>query len=164
MNQVQRLFLVQARSTYKVYHLLKESESVHHCHTLHFLQMATELLGKSHAWKNGPIGKSHKSLVTFIKTLSSNKKAQKLLGYERKNEQWIQTIRKIIPLAESLQKMAPSLSEDGPNPEYPWPSLQPVATPAEHTFEIWKELTKTAYGLAFLKIIQRLFAQAEEYL
>lgn len=164
MNQVQRLFLVQARSTYEVYNLLKEYKSVHHCHKLHFLQMSTELLGKAHAWRYGPIGKSHRALAVFLRTLSSNKKAQKGLGYDRKNEQWTHTIRKSIPLAESLQNMAPALSKEGPNPEYPWPWENPIATPSEHTFQIWIDLTESTHGLKFLSILERLFAQADEYI
>lgn len=136
MNQVQRLFLVQARSAYAVSNLLKKCDSVHHCHKLHYLQMSTELLGKAHAWRSGPIGKSHRALVTFLRTLSSNKKAQRGLGYDRKNEQWTHTIRKSIPLAESLRNMAPALSKDGPNSAYPRPFDKPTATPAEHACEI----------------------------
>src|SRR5580658_9488306 len=113
MREEQRLFLVQAKSAYAVYRLLNADKSLHHCHTLHYLQMATELLGKANAWKSGPIGKSHKALVSFLGSLSSNTKAQKQLGYEGQNENWTNTIRKIKRVAESLQKMAPALANDG---------------------------------------------------
>lgn len=154
MNEVQRLFLVQARSTYAVYNLLKDHKLVHHCHKLHYLQMSTELLGKAHAWRCGPIGKSHQAPATFLRTLSSNKKAQRGLGYDRKNEQWTHTIRKSIPLAESLQNMAPALSKDGPNPEYPWPWENPIATPSEHKFQIWIDLTESKMELRFLRYLK----------
>jgi hypothetical protein len=108
MNEEQRLFLVQAKSSYAVYKLLTTDPSLHHCHALHYLQMATELLGKANAWKNGPVGKSHKALVSFLCSLSSNSRAQKQLGYEGKNANWTQTIRKIIPIAERLQNLAPA--------------------------------------------------------
>jgi hypothetical protein len=164
MKEEQRLFLVQAKSAYAVYKLLNADKSLHHCHALHYLQMATELLSKANAWKSGPIGKSHRALVSFLKGLSSNTKAQKQLGYEGQNQNWTHTIRKITPIAESLQEMAPALANDGPNPEYPWPTDAPTATPVEYTFPIWEELTETSYGRTLISLIHHLFAVAEEYM
>jgi hypothetical protein len=165
MKEEQRLFLVQAKSAYAVYRLLNADKSLHHCHALHYLQMATELFGKANAWKRGPIKKiSHKALVSFLRALSTNTKAQKQLGYEGQNENWTHTIRKITPLAESLQKMAPTLAVDGPNPEYPWPKHAPTTTPVEYQFPIWEELTGTSYGRALISLIHNLFLAAEEYM
>jgi hypothetical protein len=164
MKEEQRLFLVQAKSAYAVYRLLNADKSLPHCHALHYLQMATELLGKANAWKNGPIGKSHKALVSFLHSLSSNTKAQKQLGYEGQNENWKHTIRKIKPMAESLQKLAPALANDGPNPEYPWPPHAPTDTPVEYAFPIWEEMTETPYGRMLISLIHYHFAAAEEYI
>ncbi len=164
MKEEQRLFLAQAKSAYTVYRFLNSNKALHHCHALHYLQMATELLGKANAWKHGPIGRSHKALVSFLRSLSSNAKAQKQLGYEGQNENWTHTIRKITPIAESLQKMAPALADDGPNPEYPWPTDAPKTTPVEYNFPIWEELTETSYGRTLLGLIQYLFVVAEEYM
>lgn len=164
MKEEQRLFLIQARSAYSVYRLLKADPSLHHCHALHYLQMATELLGKANSWKNGPVGKSHKALVNFLRSLSSNTKAQKQLGFEGQNENWTHTIRKIMSIAESLQKMAPALAGDGPNPEYPWPADAPTATPVEYAFPIWEELTETSYGRTLISLIHYLFTVADEYM
>jgi len=164
MKEEQRLFLVQAKSAYHVYGLLNADGSAHHCHALHYLQMATELLGKASAWKHGPTGKSHKALVSFLRSLSSNSKAQKQLGYDGQNENWTHTIRKITPIAESLQKMAPALANDGPNPEYPWPTNAPTTAPVEFSFPIWEELTETSYGRSLLTLFRDLFDVAEEYM
>jgi hypothetical protein len=164
MKEEQRLFLVQAKSAYAVFKLLNADKSLHHCHALHYLQMATELLGKANAWKNGPIKKSHKALVPFLHSLSSNTRAQKQLGYEGQNENWTHTIRKITPIAESLQKMAPALANDGPNPEYPWPTDVPTVTPLEYAFPVWAELTETSYGRTLISLIHYLFAVAHEYI
>jgi hypothetical protein len=164
MNEEQRLFLVQAKSAYSVYRLLNAQESLHHCHALHYLQMATELLGKANAWKNGPIGKSHKALVSFLRSLSTNSKAQKQLGYEGQNENWTHTIRKITPIADNLQNMAPKLAKDGPNPEYPWPPDGPIVAPVEYAFPIWEELTERPYGRKLISFIHYLFTVAEEYM
>jgi hypothetical protein len=153
MREEQRLFLVQAKSAYAVYRLLNADKSLPHCHALHYLQMATELLGKANAWKSGPIGNSHKALVSFIRSLSTNRKAQKRLGYEGQNENWTHTIRKITPIAETLQGMAPALADDGPNPEYPWPPHAPTVTPVEFVFPVWEELTETSYGRTLISLI-----------
>lgn len=166
MNEQQRLFLVQAKSAFAVYKLLSVENTLHHCHALHYLQMSTELLGKAGAWKNGPTDLSHKALVAFLRRLAANKKAQKQLGYDGQNENWAHTLRKIIPIAESLQKLAPTLAENGPNPEYPWPKYPevPVTAPVEYNFPIWEELTETSYGRALLSLLDKLFAIAEEYM
>jgi hypothetical protein len=164
MKEEQRLFLVQAKSAYAVYRLLNADKSLHHCHALHYLQMATELLGKANAWKSGPIRQSHKALVSFLRSLSSNSKAQRQLGYEGQNENWTHTIRKITPIAESLQRMAPALANNGPNPEYPWPPDAPTETPVEYSFPIWEELTETSYGRTLISLVHYLFAVAEEYM
>ena len=164
MKEEQRLFLVQAKSAYAVYKLLNSDESLPHCHALHYFQMATELLGKASAWKSGPIGKSHKALVSFLRSLASNTKAQKQLGYQGRNENWTNTIRKIIPIAEHLQRMAPALANNGPNPEYPWPSDAPTDSPVEYAFPIWKDLTEKSYGRRLVALIHKLFAVADEYM
>ena len=54
MTEYQRLFLVQARTDFAVFELLRRQADLPACHKLHYLQMATELLGKAHAWKHGP--------------------------------------------------------------------------------------------------------------
>ena len=54
MTEHQRLFLVQARADLVVFELLSKEPDLPACHSLHYLQMATELLGKAHAWKQGP--------------------------------------------------------------------------------------------------------------
>jgi hypothetical protein len=60
--------------------------------------------------------------------------------------------------------MAPALSQDGPNPEYPWPPHDPQVSPMEHSFEIWRDLQETTAGHKFLKLMERLFAVADAFL
>jgi hypothetical protein len=85
------------------------------------------------------------------------------LGSERKTEQWEQRIRKSVPLAYRIERLAPALALDNENPEYPWPRAAPEIAPAEHAFEIWEELQKGA-GLQFLDLTTKLFAAADAYL
>lgn len=164
MTEHQRLFLVQARTDFKVFELLRGQPDLPPCHCLHYLQMATELLGKAHAWKHGPTRNTHRAFVAFLRSLSTNRKAQKQLGYEGKNESWQQRIRKSVPLAESIEDLAPALTPDGPNPEYPWPRDAPREAPAEHEFEIWQDLQTTAAGRQSLDLVGRLFAAADAFL
>jgi hypothetical protein len=164
VTEHQRLFLVQARTDYLVFDLLRKQPTLPACHSLHYLQMATELFGKAWDWKNGPVKTSHRALVRFLRSLTTVNKAQHQLGYEGKNENWKHRIRKSISIAERVENLAPALALDGPNPEYPWPRADPVEAPAEHTFDIWQDLQETAEGRQFLELLGSLFAKAEMFL
>ncbi len=166
MTEFQRLFLVQARTDLAVFELLRKQDDLPSCHALHYLQMATEMLGKAHAWKHGPPPKlrTHHAFVSFLRSLSTNRKAQKQLGFEGQNESWKYVIKKSVGLAQRIENMAPALAGDSPNPEYPWPPAAPQAAPAEHRFDIWEELQETAPGRQFLHLTKHLFDAADAYL
>jgi hypothetical protein len=164
VTEYQRLFLVQALTDFKVFELLQQHPELPPCHALHYLQMATEMLGKAHIWRQGPPANSHRAFVGFLRSLWSNRQAQRQLGFEGRNENWRHLIRKSVPLAERIEDLAPSLSPDAPNPEYPWPRHAPETAPAEHKFDIWEALQKTTEGRRFLFLLRRLFAVADAYL
>ena len=164
MTEYQRLFLVQAQCDLTVFELLRGQLNLPRCHALHYLQMATELLGKAHAWKHGRPAKTHRAFVDFLRRLSTNRKAQKQLGHEGQDQRWRQVIRTSLPLAKRIEDLAPALAGDAPNPEYPWPPDAPQAAPAEHRFAIWQELEGTTAGHRFLDLAVRLFAAADAYL
>jgi hypothetical protein len=164
VNQQQQLFLAQAKSDFAVFELLRKQTTLPACHALHYLQMTTEMLGKAHAWRSGPNSRTHRAIVGFLRSLSTNRAAQQQLGYEGKNEAWSARIRASISLAESIEDLAPALAQEGPNPEYPWPRANPQIAPAEHTFGAWGELTDTSRGRQFLELLGALLATAEAYL
>jgi hypothetical protein len=165
MTDQQRLFLVQAHSDFTVFDLLKTNASLPACHALHYLQMATELLGKAHAWRQGNPGKkTHRAFVRFLRSLSTNRRAQKRLGFDGHNAQWRQIIRKSALLAKRIEDLAPALAVDGPNSEYPWPAADPLFAPAEYDFELWKELAETDGGRKFVAFVQSVFALADHFL
>jgi hypothetical protein len=164
MTEFQRLFLVQARSDFAVFELLKESSALPPCHAIHYLQMSTEMLGKAHAWKRGPQAGTHRAFVAFLRDLKKNHRAQKMLRFDGQNANWQNTIRKSIPLAESIEDLAPSLSPDAPNPEYPWPRNAPHTAPAEHDFGIWRHLMGTPEGRSFLDLTAELLSAADAFL
>ena len=126
--------------------------------------MATELFGKAWAWKHGPILLSHRAFVGFLRSMTTNRQAQQQLGYKGRNDSWKHIIRKGVSLAERIEDLAPALTPNGPNPEYPWPRLDPVEAPAEHRFAVWQDLQETAHGRQFLKLLGNLFAAAETFL
>ena len=164
MNEHQRLFLVQARSGFAVFELLRKQPAVDSCHPLHDLQIATEMFGKAHAWKTGPSFRTHRAIVGFLRSLSTNRAAQQQFGFGGKNEAWSSRIRASITLAERVEDLAPAIAQDGPNPEYPWPRANPEVAPAEHEFDLWLTLRDTAKGRQFLHLLGVLLATAEAYL
>jgi hypothetical protein len=164
MNEEQRLFLVQARSAFSVYNSLTSNKSIHHCHAIHYLQMATELLAKAHGWGFGPVEKSHDMLVPFLQGLANNRKARNQLGFRHQKENWKHTIKKLIPIAEELQGMAPASAKDGPNPEYPWPPKAPANAPAEFAFPLWEKLTEHSSGRSLISWLHVLFERADEFM
>lgn len=164
MNAQQRLFLTQAKSDFAVFELLRKQATLPECHALDYLQMTTEMLGKAHAWGSGPNPGTHRAIVRFLRSLSTNRMAQQQLGYEGKNQAWSLRIRSSIPLAERIEDLAPALAQEGPNPEYPWPRVDPQTAPAEHRFGIWEHLRDTPKGRQFLELLGALFATAGAYL
>ena len=164
MTEHQRLFLVQARTDFTVFEVFWKDPGLPACHALHYLQMATEMLGKAHAWRSGPCTNTHRAFAGFLRSLSTNREAQKQLGFEGKNENWAHLIRRNVPLAERVEDLAPALAADGANPEYPWPRAAPQVAPAEHDFAIWQQLQGTVVGRQFLKLAGRIFAAADAFL
>ena len=164
MTEYQRLFLVQARSNFDVFEFVRRESRFPKCHALHYLQMATEMLGKAHAWKHGPPAKTHRAFVGFLRSLATNRQAQGQLGFEQQNENWQHTIRKSVALARAVEDLAPALSPDAPNPEYPWPHAAPQSAPAEFEFPVWQDLEEKAAGRQFLSLVSRLFMVAETFI
>jgi hypothetical protein len=158
MNGYQRLWWQQAQSDHDVLVLLRR-QGAKPCHQLHYLQMVTEKLGKAYFWRKGtPPGMSHAIFVEFLRAFSNiqaSKERQKIadvFGFARFDDlkKWI---RAIMPLAYDLQRMAPALAKNGPNPEYPWPPTAPQYAPATFDFDIWRDITKPGRGRQLLQII-----------
>jgi hypothetical protein len=62
-------------------------------------------------------------------------------------------IRAILPLAYRLERLAPALAKDGPNPEYPWPPNAPERAPANFEFDVWTDMTNTGRGRQLMQKI-----------
>jgi hypothetical protein len=163
VNEQQRLFLAQARSNFEVYRLLASQEKIPESHSLHYLQMVGEMLGKAYFWTNGPNFTSHRAFASFHRALALSRSIQRRLGFQGKNAAWESLIREGSALAETVENLAPSLT-DGPNPEYPWPRDHPLQAPCEYQFEIWTTLRQTPRGRGFLALLDRLLESADSWL
>jgi hypothetical protein len=158
MNESQRLYLVQARSDWGILRLLRR-EAV--CHQLHYLQMATEKLGKAFFWKGrGAENLGHAAFSRFVRAISTNRRVADLIGFpniasfrERCND--------VSSLAYELERLAPALASDGPNPEYPWPRANPRLAPVEYRFDAWEELN-TRNGHCLRRLVLVLLANFEK--
>ena len=164
MNKEQSLWWCQAKSDYTVYLHLRKS-GIHECHLLHYLQMASEKIGKAYFWRTGKIPpKNHSGFYEFLKALLDRRPSEELeriarcLGYARTSdlEQWI---KQILNLARDLENMAPAKARNSANPEYPWPHDSPLYCPAEYNFPLWKQLNDTGRGRKLINFIDRCIQQ-----
>lgn len=161
MNQQQRLFLVQARSDYRMFHALRKDGAAP-CHAIHYLQMSTEKLAKAYLWGKGHPGMGHAAFRRFCLAMIANDRARMALDQDGRRA-WEMRLNAIVPLAYDVERLAPDLAGAGPNPEYPWPPRRPIATPVEFAFPLFDELQRPR-GKRLLHLLDRLFACAEQYL
>lgn len=156
MNSYQQLWWQQARSDHEVFVLLRR-QGVAACHTLHYLQMVTEKLAKAYFWRSGtPPPRSHAGFVQFLRFLghargSDRERVANLFSFKRFDDfqQWL---RGVLPIAYELERLAPDLANNGPNPEYPWPHQVPEFAPVLHDFQVWRSLT-SRQGRDLMRVI-----------
>ncbi len=157
MNQYQELWWEQSRSDHLILLLLRRN-AADSCHQLHYLQMATEKLAKAYFWRTGsPPPKLHVGFVQFMRSLGGVQPARQnsiatALGF-KKFAEFQSWARMVMPMVYELERLAPALSLDGPNPEYPWPHDLPTDNPVRHEFALWSELTGSAMGRRLLRVI-----------
>ena len=167
MNDFQAVWWEQARSDREVFVIFR-SQGLAECHSLHYLQMATEKLAKAYFWRDRVTPrKSHALFVRFLRVLGTipNERSRiaDLFGFNRFEDlqNWIHLSS--LPLAYELERLAPDLANDGPNPEYPWPHLQPATSPVRHKFAVWQKLKNTAQGRKLIGFIQTAMERFAEY-
>jgi hypothetical protein len=156
MNSFQQVWWQQAKSDHEAF-LLIRGEGIARCHSLHYLQMATEKIAKAYFWRSGsPPPQKHTGFPTFLRFLgqiraSDRDRIAELFTFKRyvDFQNWI---RGVIPIAHDIEHLAPALANNGPNPEYPWPHAQPEFAPANHDFAIWPTLT-SGRGRDLMRVI-----------
>lgn len=163
MNAPQELWWEQARSDYEAWQILRKA-GCHPCHELHYLQMITEKVAKAYLWKVGKAPpKSHRAFVNFLRQLASFKDQAKQQQVAqaldiKPSKHLVRWVEKFLPLAHEIENLAPDLSNEGPNPEYPWPHQNPTDSPVGYaaSFSAWQKLWNTARGRDFLNVRLRL--------
>lgn len=166
MNRYQEVWWQQAKSDYETFVLIR-GQGVAQCHTLHYLQMVTEKIAKAYLWRSGsPPPQSHSGFVQFLRFLGQTRpddreRIANLFTFKRFTDlqSWI---RSVLPLAYDLERLAPALANNGPNPEYPWPHAQPEYAPAGHNFAIWSSLM-SGKGRDLMRIIRIAVDRFEDY-
>jgi hypothetical protein len=137
-------FLEQAKSDWRTYEAIQDL-SLDACQVLHYLQMATEKLGKAMLLAEGEkitkVRTSHKAFPRFLQIVSRNSEVQDDL--QMSAQQLRSHIKNLLPLAEEIEKLAPAIAQDGPNAEYPWadPSGS-IHTPASFHFSAMEKLSE----------------------
>jgi hypothetical protein len=73
-------------------------------------------------------------------------------------------IRGILPLAHQIERLAPALARDGPNPEYPWeePTTGHVYSPASYRFPVALNLNQPN-GRKLLRLLDILLDQFDRF-
>jgi hypothetical protein len=166
MNSFQQLWWQQAQSDHAVLLMLRRNGAPA-CHQLHYLQMITEKLGKAYFWRSGNAPpKSHAGFVQFMRVLGQARQSERqqvadAFAFKRfaDFQKWI---RAVLPLVYALERLAPALSHDGPNPEYPWPQAEPQHAPVEFQFDVWNQLN-TGRGRQLLQLIEYAVSRFPTY-
>lgn len=166
MNSYQELWWQQAARDHVAFQMTR-SQGFAQCHTLQFLQMATEKIAKTYFWRSGsPPPKSHAGFAQFLRFLGQIRQRDRdriatLFTFGRFDDfqNWINTVQ---PMAYALERITPDLANDGPNPEYPWPHREPRVAPANHNFEVWGQL-KSGSGRHLMRIIEIAVERFPDY-
>ncbi len=134
------------------------------CHVLHYLQMATEKLAKAYFWRSGKVpAKSHVGFSKLFRALADNQSAYAALGFKRVDEYRRWCRQTASGLSHEIESLAPSLANNGPNPEYPWPHHAPTETPASFSFPLWDKLQSEGAGRQFLARVELAISSFDAY-
>ena len=166
MNSCQEVWWQQATSDHEAFVLLR-GQGIAQCHSLHYLQMVTEKTAKAYFWRSGmPPPRNHSGFVQFLRFLGQTRPNDReriaTLFTFRRFSDFQNWLRATLPIAYELERLAPALANNGPNPEYPWPHAQPQYAPANHEFAIWSSLA-SGQGRDLMRIIRIAVNRFPEY-
>lgn len=111
------------------------------CHGLHYLQMASEKLGKAiraGGRQRGAGAHSHVAIVKAMRMLRNDPTAARVL-WSGRFVTWRAQVDRLLPLAEAIERLAPAIACAGENAEYPRetrPGSGRWIAPAAHAFTI----------------------------
>ena len=151
--------LKQARSDFEMLNFLRLHKQPL-CHHLHFLQMATEKLGKGFATAPGGSQppKVHRAFVGFLRLVRGSPQLRRACNCGV--GQLDAYIAALLPLARIIEDLAPSNASDGPNPEYPWQEQSNITAPVDYAFTQLEFDTRGMINM--LKFLERCFEIMKE--
>ena len=151
----------QGRSDWNLYLELQGRDDVPPCHSLHFLQMATEKLAKAYRFRDtstdiAALLTSHVGFPRFLNAFLMSPQLRE--EYEGRHSQLERLRKDFAPLARAIEPLAPAVDRDvvPENSEYPWERGDDVIAPVDHRFSAL-ELLRHPRGRMLLKFIRRAF-------
>ncbi len=159
----QLAFLKQARADWEAYQRI-DDPTWPSCHRLHFLQMAAEKLGKALLVAGDMslerITHTHAAFVKFMRVARNNHNLQKGLGMTY--SQLKAHFNRLLSIANEIEVLAPTLAQDGPNPEYPWLDKSGhILVPIDYSFPLMK-LLQSPQGAQLLRYIRYFLVEFEK--
>jgi hypothetical protein len=119
-------FLQQAKSDLRLFELLIQRSDVEPCHTLHYLQLATEKFAMAILFaQNGAVKRTHIAISTVSPMLMRRFVADKM-GYKEKRQAFYALVHCCTEIFCEIERLCPAIAysssagEDMPNVEYPW--------------------------------------------
>jgi len=102
---------------------------------------------------------SHKAFSRFLQLAARHPALSH--QFEMSPRQFLEYVKSLLPLASAIERLAPALAQDGPNPEYPWQeSSGIVQIPALYRFPVSIQLEQPK-GRKMLRLTQALLEQFE---
>ena len=136
-------FMDQAKSDFSVMEMLNKS-NLPDCHWFHYLQMATEKLGKAMLSTSDPglpPKFTHIALVRSLQLLKANPRVRADMNMG--GRPFAAYIDSLLGLAAWIERLAPSAAgQGGANPEYPWVDYtsKKLIVPADFSFSQYRGL------------------------
>lgn len=150
-------FHAQAGSDWAVYLHLAALPEHPRCHALHYLQMATEKLGKAYRLRDTSaateeLQSEHTGFAGFMSAYMNRRASQS--APDRDAGEALK--RHAVNFAREVERLHPSVDKvrRPQNVEYPWPEAEQVGVPAQYDFPNLSFLREPR-GRAFLALVQR---------
>lgn len=126
-------YLEQAKSDYAMFILIRDQAPV--CHSLHYLQMATEKLAKGFLTPPGGAryARTHDALIKFMRLSKTRPEFQAACRFNQ-SSQFSAYVDSLLSMAQQVENLSPE-GEDHPNPEYPWEIKSVIVIPMEYNFK-----------------------------
>jgi hypothetical protein len=130
MDNWRTAHLKQARSDMAMFEPIREHPL---CQRLHYLQMATEKLGKAYlADGNQRPPQVHQAFVRFLRVCRDM--ADLHSACRMSARQFRAYIASLLDTARKIEALAPVGGVDKPNPEYPWQENGRIIAPVDYPF------------------------------